>query len=191
MARKARSKGILGIKDGLLYRYGMLWIPQDRELIRQLLASEHDSRVTGHMGQDKTIELIRRHFWWPKMDEQIIDYVWVCAECQQNKAARHQLYGLLSPLELLYVLWQSITMDFITDLPLSEGGDQLWAVIDQFTKMVHFIPLPKDGKTASDLTRIFAREVWRFHGLPSDIVSDRDSHFMSETWKEFLKLSGI
>jgi len=125
------------------------------------------------------------------MDEQIIDFVWVCAECQQNKAARHHTYGLLSPLELLYVLWQSITIDFITNLPLLEGCDQLWAVIDQFTKMVHFIPLPKDGKTASDLSRIFAREVWRFHGLPSDIVSDRDSDFTSETWKEFLKLSGI
>ena len=125
------------------------------------------------------------------MDEQIIDFVWVCAECQQNKAAQHHTYGLLSPLELLYVLWQSITIDFITNLPLLEGCDQLWAVIDQFTKMVHFIPLPKYGKTASDLSRIFAREVWRFHGLPSDIVSDRDSDFTSETWKEFLKLSGI
>jgi len=57
--------------------------------------------------------------------------------------------------------------------------------------MAHFIPLPKDGKMASDLARIFVHEVWRFHGLPSDIVSDRDSRFTSETWKEFLKLSGI
>jgi len=58
-ARKARSQGILGIKNGLLYRYGMLWIPEDKDLIRQILASEHDSHVAGHMGQDKTIELVR------------------------------------------------------------------------------------------------------------------------------------
>jgi len=191
MARNARSEGILGIKDRLLYRYGMLWIPEDRQLIRQLLASEHDSRVTGHMGQDKIIELVRQHFWWPKMNEQIIDYVRACAECQRNKAAQYHSYGLLSPLELPYTPWQSIAMDFITDLPLSEDCNQLWAVIDRFTKMVHFIHLPKDGKTASDLARIFVREVWWFHGLPSDIVSDRDSRFTSETWKEFLKLSGI
>jgi len=57
--------------------------------------------------------------------------------------------------------------------------------------MAHFLPLPKEGKTASDLARIFAREIWRHHGLPSDIVSDRDSRFTSEVWKEFLRLSGI
>jgi transposase InsO family protein len=57
--------------------------------------------------------------------------------------------------------------------------------------MVYFISLPKDGKTVSDLARIFEREIWRLHGLPSDIMSDRDSHFTSEVWKEFLRLSGI
>jgi hypothetical protein len=64
-------------------------------------------------------------------------------------------------------------------------------VIDRFTKMAHFIPLPTNGKTASDLARIFAREVWKYHGLPADIVSDRDSRFTSGVWTEFLQLSGI
>jgi len=80
-------------------------------------------------------------------------------------------------------------MDFITDLPPSEERDQLWVVIDRFTKMAHFIPLRE--KTALDLAKIFAREVWRFHGLPTDIVSDRDSQFTSETWKEFLEILSI
>ena len=57
--------------------------------------------------------------------------------------------------------------------------------------MAHFLPLPKEGKTASDLTKIFAREIWRHHGLPSDIVSDRDSRVTLEVCKEFLRLSGI
>jgi len=55
--------------------------------------------------------------------------------------------------------------------------------------MVHFIPLR--GKTVSDLAIIFAREVWRHHGLPADIVSDRDSRFISDVWKEFLQFLGI
>jgi hypothetical protein len=125
------------------------------------------------------------------MDDQIINYVKTCVDCQKNKAARHQPYGLLNPLELPYSPWQSIAMDFITDLPESEGCDQLWVIIDRYTKMAHFIPLPKVGKTASDLAKIFAREIWRLHGIPSDIVSDRDSRFTSETWKEFLQLLGI
>jgi transposase InsO family protein len=191
--RPGRTAGevILGILEGLLYRKGLLWVPDDKDLILKILESEHDTKVAGHMGQDKTIELIRRNFWWPRMDERIIDFVRSCTECQKNKAARHQPYGLLHPLELPYAPWQSIAMDFITDLPLSDGCDQLWVIIDRFTKMAHFLPLLKDGKTANDLAKIFAREVWRHHGLPSDIVSDRDSRFTSEVWKEFLRLSDI
>jgi len=157
-------------KEGLLYRKNKLWIPEGR--IQSVMESEHDTKVAGHMGQDKTIKLIRRNLWWPKMNERIIDFVRSCPESQKNKAARHRPYGLSSPLELPYAPWQSIAMDFITELPVSEKCDQLWVVIDRFTKMAHFIPLPQDGKTTADLARGFAREVWRLHGLPTDIVSD-------------------
>jgi len=189
--RKVRTEEVLEIKDGLLYRRGTLWIPEDGNLKKLILESEHDTKVAGHMGQDKMIELIRRNFWWPKMNERIIDFVQSCAECQKNKAARHRPYGLSSPLELPYAPWQSIAMEFIMELPLSEGCDQLWVVIDRFTKMAHFLPLGKEKKAATDLAVIFAREVWKYHGLPTDIVSDRDSPFTSETWQEFLRLSGI
>jgi len=82
-------------------------------------------------------------------------------------------------------------MDFITELPLSEDCDQLWVVIDRFTKMAHFLLLPKEKKTDADLAVTFAREIWKYHGLPTDIVSNQDSRFTSEVWKEFLRLSGI
>jgi len=82
-------------------------------------------------------------------------------------------------------------MDFITDLSISDNCDRLWVVVDRYTKMAHFLPLTKEGKTAKDLAIIFAREIWRLHGLPSDIVSDRDSRFTSDAWKEFLRYSGI
>ena len=57
--------------------------------------------------------------------------------------------------------------------------------------MAHFLPLNKEKKTVADLAVGFAREVWKYHGIPTDIVSDRDSQFISETWLEFLWLSGI
>ena len=57
--------------------------------------------------------------------------------------------------------------------------------------MAHFLPLKMETRTAADLAVFFAREVLKYHGLPSDIVSDRDSRFTSETWQEFLRLSGI
>ena len=77
-------------------------------------------------------------------------------------------------------------MDFITDLPASEGHTEIWVVIDRFTKMAHFIPLQKERKKAPDLAKIFVKEVWRLHGVPKSIISDRDTRFTSDFWKEFL-----
>jgi len=125
------------------------------------------------------------------MNERIIEFVRSCPECQLNKTAHHQPYGLISPLKLPYAPWQSIAMDFIAELPVSKGCDQLWVVIDRFTKMAHFLPLPQNGKTAVDLAVVFAREVWKFHGIPTDIVSDRDSRFTSAAWQELLKMLEI
>jgi hypothetical protein len=82
-------------------------------------------------------------------------------------------------------------MDFITDLPLSEGCDQLWVIIDRYTKMAHFIPLKKKNKKSEDLATIFAREIWRRHGIPPDIISDRDSRFTSKFWKSLIATLGI
>jgi transposase InsO family protein len=82
-------------------------------------------------------------------------------------------------------------MEFITDLPESSRCNQLWVVVDRFTKIAYFIPLQKDGKTTEDLARIFTKEIWKLHGLPMDIVSDRDSRFTSTTWKAFIGTLGI
>jgi hypothetical protein len=125
------------------------------------------------------------------MDQEIIEYIRRCLECQKDKATCHKPYGLLSPLDLPYAPWTSIAIDFITDLPLSEDCDQLWVIIDRFTKMAHFIPLKKEQKTAEHLVKIFAHESWRFHGIPTDIISDRDSRFTSTEWKQFLGILGV
>jgi hypothetical protein len=109
----------------------------------------------------------------------------------KNKAARHKSYGLLQPLELAYTPWSSIAMNFIMDLPLSDGCNQLWYIIDRFTKMAHFIPLKKNEKRAENLTLVFAREIWRLHGIPTDIVLERDSRFTSKFWKTFLMAIGV
>jgi hypothetical protein len=111
------------------------------------------------------------------MDQEIIEYVRSYLECQKDKAIWHKPYGLLSPLELPYTPWISITIDFIIDLSLSEDCNLLWVIVDRFTKIAHFILLKKDQKIGEYLVRIFTHEIWRFHGIPTDIISDCDSHF--------------
>jgi putative transposase len=125
------------------------------------------------------------------MDQEIIEYIRSCLECQKDKATCYKPYGLLLPLELPYTPWISIAIDFITDLPLSEDCNQLWVIVDSFTKMGHFILLKKEQKTAEYLVRIFAHEIWRFHGILTDIISDYNSRFTSTEWKQFLGILGV
>ena len=176
---------------GNLYFKNRLYIPEDSMLRRDILESEHDTKVAGHMGQDKTVELIKRNFYWPSMVNDIEDYVRSCEVCQRTKTPRHARYGLLHPLELAYTPWESISMDFITELPESNGCTQIWVIVDRFTKMAHFIALRDDAKKAEDLARIFVKNIWRLHGLPISIVSDRDARFTALFWSTMCDLLGI
>jgi len=89
------------------------------------------------------------------MDSWIRDYVGSCEDCQKDNVIRHTWYGLLQPLEVPYAPWNSISMDFITDLPLSNGHDSIWVIVHRFTKMAHFVPLKSDTKKESNLARVF------------------------------------
>ena len=160
-------------------------------MIPSSLESEHNSKVAGHIGQEKTIVLLRRNFWWSRMHTNITAYIQACQDYQWDKSWHPRRYGLLLPLELPYVPWQSIAMDIITNLPQSNRCTELCLVLDQFSIMAHFIPLEEEKKTAKDLARIFAQEKWRLHCLPRDMVSDRDSRFTSNTRKDCLAVTGI
>jgi hypothetical protein len=80
-------------------------------------------------------------------------------------------------------------MDFITDLRESEGCRMIWVAVDRFTKMAHFVGLKE--KTAAAVARQFVNHIWKLHGLPDDIVSDRDTAFTSKFWKEVMNFLGI
>ena len=120
------------------------------------------------------------------MEEWVRNYVRTCDACQRNKAMRHKPYGKLLPLEIPYAPWTQISMDFITDLPKVNGYNLIWVVVDRFSKMAHFIPLK--NRKAKELARIFVQEIWRLHGLPLRIVSDRDSAFMSNFWEAVMEM---
>jgi len=81
-------------------------------------------------------------------------------------------------------------MDFITDLPKSEGNDAILIVIDRLTKMAHFLPCTKEID-ARQFSELFMKEIFRLHGLPKDIITDRGSIFTSDLWKETTKQLGI
>jgi len=163
-------------RDGFPYFKNRLYIPANDALKTKIAKGCHDSKVAGHFGMEKTIEIITRDFYWKGLTEWINDYVRSCDECQQNKSPRHARWGLLQPLETPYAAWNSISTDFITQLPESQGYSQIMVVVDRFTKMAHFIGHPTNA-TAKDVGSFFLREVWKLHGLPTEIISDMDAKF--------------
>ena len=175
------------VKDGILLYENRFVIPNDTGLRLKVMAENHDSKVAGHFGQFKTLERLRQNFFWSKMDEDCKDYVRSCDVCQRDKTSRRKRYGLLQPLDIPHQPWRSISMDFITGLPESNGFTQIWVVVDRLTKMAHFVPVRTGAKSpAKELAETFAREVWRLHCLPADIVSDHGSIFISTFWKELM-----
>jgi len=103
---------------------------------------------------------------------------------------RHAPHGGLQSNEAPDRPWKSIAMDFITDLPKSDGYDTILVVIDRLTKMSHLIPCAKD-LDARQFANLFMREIVRLHGLPHDIIPDRGTLFTSDLWKETTGRLGI
>ena len=91
--------------------------PQDEALTRIIMEAEHDSRMAGHFGTYKPIGRVRGNCYWPKIDEQITEYVCSGDICQYNKVIRHKKYGLLEPIDVPIRPWTSISKDFIVGLP--------------------------------------------------------------------------
>ena len=159
--------------------------------IRDLILNEcHDSRYAGHLGMKKTEELVQRDFFWPTLHQDVTSYVQTCEECQRNKASNQRSAGLLQPLEVPSQRWERVSMDFITHLPRTRAGyDSLLVIVDYITKMMILRPTHSTA-TAVDTARLFMDSVVRLHGVPRVIVSDRDTRFTSNFWKEICRLMG-
>jgi hypothetical protein len=92
---EGRADSDVTLEDEVLWYKGRLWVPDIVDLRKMILQEEHDSKVAGHMGQEKTNEPVGIHVFWPQMDQKIEDYVCSCPDCQKNMAARLTRYGLL------------------------------------------------------------------------------------------------
>ena len=178
------------ISDHLLYYKNRLYIPANEDLQTHIAKGCYDLQVAGHFGQDKTLEIITRDFYWKGLTNWVNDYVRSCTTCQQMKAPRHACFGLLHPLQVPFAAWASTSVDFITPLPESAGYSQIMVVVDRFTKMAHFIGL-EEKATARDVADMFLKEVWNYHGLPTEIISDIDAKFAGEFWESLCKTLSI
>lgn len=112
-----------------------------------------------------------------------------CLVCQKSKYEAMSPAGLLQPLPIPKLIWEDLSMDFITCLPKSRGQSAIMVVVDRLSKYGHFVAL-KPPTMARLVADWFIREVVRLHGSPRSIVSNRELVFMSTYWKELLTQSG-
>jgi hypothetical protein len=177
-------------RDGLWYMGDRLAIPKDKALRQEIIYEHHDVPSAGHLGITKTVQRVARHFWWPHLSRTIYYYVRSCPSCQRNKPSNQAPGGLLQPLPTPEAKWEQMTMDLITDLPPTKNGyDAIVTFVDRLTKQVHFAPTTKTVD-APGLAKIFRTTIFRLHGMPKVIISDRDERFLSHFWRALFATVG-
>jgi hypothetical protein len=116
------------------------------------------------------------------MKNDVYDFIKSFPTCQLNKSENVPYPGLLQPLPIPDMAFQHLTMDFIEALPKSEGKDTILVVVDKRTKYAHFIAMMSHPFTTSNVVQLFIDNVFKLHGLPLVIITDRDRIFTSQLW---------
>lgn len=172
---------------GVYYKGRQLVVPDHDNLRLEVMQLMHDDPYSGHPGRDRTIHAIRQSFWWPNWQQDVDSYIQQCHSCQLNKSSNQKPSGKLMPIDLPHGAWETVSMDFVTDLPDTPGGhNAIMVVVDYLTKMTRLIPIKKIF-TAEDVAGQFVDRIFSMHGVPLKLITDRDTRFTSAFWREFGK----
>ena len=124
------------------------------------------------------------------MSRYIGKYVSTCDLCLRTKALKQPPMGELHPLPIPDSPWDTISVDFITELPESNGRDSIMVIVDSVTKRSHFVSTVTT-LSSIEAAQIYIQHIWKHHGLPHRVVSDRGPQFVAEFTKEIYQLLGI
>src|SRR5690606_13601278 len=178
-------------EDGTLLINGRITVPKGQGLRDEILRIAHHSLLSIHPGSSKMYRDVRRYYHWPGMKKAVAQWVAQCATCQQVKVEHQVLGGLLQNLPIPQWKWDSISMDFITGLPTapSRSNNSIWVIVDRLTKVTHLLPM-RDTDKVEMLAKLYINQIVNLHGVPSDIVSDRDPRFTSSLWEALQEALG-
>lgn len=183
------KKEHFSLVQGVIQFKNRVWLGHSAQLQAQVMQALHSSPIGGHSGATVTLQRIKKLFYWPLMAGNIQKFVADCVICQQAKTERVSYPGLLQPLAVPSQAWHTVTLDFIEGLPKSAQFDYILVVVDKFSKYAHFIRLSHPF-SALKVARLFMDHIYKLHGMPVAMVSDRDKVFTSHLWQELFKLSG-
>jgi hypothetical protein len=174
----------------LLFFENRICVPKNVDMRHVILSEYHDPPHQGHLGFASTYLRVSEALYWPNLHSDCRQFCLTCDTCQRNKTSTQKPAGLLQPLSIPIARWSSISMDFMVALPRTPSGfDSIFVVVDRLSKLAHFIPT-RSTATAADTASLFFTHIFRHHGLPEEIVSDRDPKFTSSMWTELFKILG-
>lgn len=189
MRRKIlKIKPLFHLNERKLLYCGKLCVP--RKAIPTILQLAHDAKTAGHFGYLKTLSRLKNYHWKHKSRD-VKNYIQGCLVCQQKKDYLGKKLTDPTSLEVPERRWGSLASDFIVKLPKTKNGfDSITTYVDRLSRRVHFIP-SKDSDTAVDVANAFFSNLFKLHGMPDSIVSDRDPKFTSKFWKRLMELCGV
>jgi len=163
------------LQEGFLFKGNKLCNPKGP--IRNLLVKEvHEGGLVGQFGINKTIDMLKEHFFWPKIDGDIHEIISKCSICLKAKSQFQQ--GFYTPLPIPNGPWKDMSMDFVVALPSTQRGkDAIIVVVDHFSKMAHFIPCEKTDDV-SLVAYLYFKEVVKLHGIARGVVLDCTQSFL-------------
>ncbi|THG93004.1 hypothetical protein EW026_g8102 [Hermanssonia centrifuga] len=185
--------GLIILKEPHGERLCIPLILVEKRSVREIIIS-HAHSLLAHLGAFKTLGVLRDNVWWKTMANDVSEFCRTCATCKRSKPSNQKPYGLLNPLPVPSLPWEAIGMDFVGPLPPSDNRDgtfdSITVVIDLLTSMVHLVP-SRTTYNAKEIAELVFEEVYKLHGLPHAIVSDRDVLFTSLFWTHLHKLIGV
>ncbi|MCO5564066.1 hypothetical protein L7F22_017722 [Adiantum nelumboides] len=156
-----------------------------------ILGAKHVADVSGHRGIGAIAKAVETFFYWPTLRGDVDAFMRACIICEKVKFDRQKEPGLLQPLPILDKPWESIAMDFIFDLPrIQTRSDGIWTIGCRFSKQAHFIPVRKKIKP-DQMAHLFMSNIFKYHGMPQSIVSDRDPRMTSLFWRGLFENMGL
>ena len=170
-------------------QYWRIIVPDNQEVKTNVLKEIHCVPYAGHPGYTRTLEIVKRHFYWSHMTPEVRSFVLDCPVCQVEKGSSQKPAGQLIPLEIPIRKWDHVVIDFVVGLPVQGGFDTICTVVDKATKMCHFLPC-SETISAKQVAKLYWENVGKLHGIPSVLISDRDVRFTSKFWKELWRILG-
>ncbi|QRW22529.1 Retrotransposable element Tf2 protein [Rhizoctonia solani] len=177
------------MEAGLLFYQGRIVVPDVGTLRTDLLRIFHDSPLAGHLGRQRTLELVSRNYYWPGIRADTYWHVDSCKTCQQIRRPKYASIPP-QPLELPVRPWQHVLYNMIVDLPKDRSNNSILVIVDSFTKYGIFVKCSKKLK-APKLAELFLENVWKRHGMPEKTISNRGRVFNNKFLQALYKRLGI